>query len=93
MTITGAALRHSSEVPGTAKGMKVVTVTANLSMLGFFKYWNCALENVQWLLARAGVQYQPPHLDLFLPIGISFYTFHSLSYTLDVHRGATKPTK
>ena len=47
-------------------------------MLGFFKYGNFLLENFQWVLARGGIAYQPPHLDLFLPIGISFYTFHSL---------------
>lgn len=71
----------------------VASVAVNLSMLGYFKYGNFLLENVQWLLARLGVAYQPPHLDIFLPIGISFYTFHSLSYTLDVYRGATTPTK
>ena len=71
----------------------VASVTANLSMLGFFKYGNFLLENTQWLLARAGIAYAPPHLDIFLPIGISFYTFHSLSYTLDVYRGATQPTR
>lgn len=69
------------------------SVTSNLSMLGFFKYGNFLLENTQWLLARAGIAYHPPHLDVFLPIGISFYTFHSLSYTLDVYRGVCKPTK
>lgn len=69
------------------------SVASNLSILGFFKYGNFLLENTQWLLARAGIAYQPPHLDLFLPIGISFYTFHSLSYTLDVYRGVCQPTK
>ena len=62
-------------------------------MLGFFKYGNFLLENFQWVLARGGIAYQPPHLDLFLPIGISFYTFHSLSYTLDIYRGVMKPTR
>ncbi|MFI5336869.1 MAG: MBOAT family O-acyltransferase [Opitutales bacterium] len=71
----------------------VLSVTVNLSMLGFFKYGNFLLENVQWVLARAGIAYHPPHLDILLPIGISFYTFHSLSYTLDVYRGATQPTR
>ncbi|MEO6005153.1 MAG: MBOAT family O-acyltransferase [Opitutus sp.] len=71
----------------------ITSVTVNLSMLGFFKYGNFLLLNFQWLLARAGVSYQPPHLDILLPIGISFYTFHSLSYTLDVYRGATQPTR
>jgi alginate O-acetyltransferase complex protein AlgI len=62
-------------------------------MLGFFKYGNFALQNTQWLLARAGITYNPPHLGIILPIGISFYTFHSLSYTLDVYRGICAPTR
>jgi alginate O-acetyltransferase complex protein AlgI len=83
-----------ARAPATSRrGWLVASVTVNLSMLGFFKYGNFLLENFQWLLARVGVAYQPPHLDIFLPIGISFYTFHSLSYTLDVYRGATQPTK
>ena len=65
----------------------------NLSMLGFFKYGNFLLQNFQWLLARLGIIYQPPHLDILLPVGISFYTFHSLSYTLDIYRGVLRPTK
>ena len=71
----------------------VASVCMNLSMLGFFKYGNFLLENFQWLLARIGIIYQPPHLDILLPVGISFYTFHSLSYTLDIYRGVLKPTK
>lgn len=71
----------------------VLSVTVNLSMLGYFKYGNFLLENLQWLLTRVGISYHAPHLDIFLPIGISFYTFHSLSYTLDVYRGATQPTR
>jgi alginate O-acetyltransferase complex protein AlgI len=79
--------------PAARRRWLVASVTSNLSMLGFFKYGNFLLVNVQWLLARGGVVYQPPHLDVFLPIGISFYTFHSLSYTLDVYRGVTQPTR
>src|SRR4051812_18260324 len=71
----------------------VASVCMNLSMLGFFKYGNFLLQNFQWLLARVGIIYQPPHLDILLPVGISFYTFHSLSYTLDIYRGVLKPTK
>ena len=71
----------------------IISVAVNLSMLGFFKYGNFLLENFQWLLARGGIQYKPPHLDVFLPIGISFYTFHSLSYTLDIYRGVMRPTR
>src|ERR1700755_2965000 len=79
--------------PASRKAWMIASVTSNLSMLGFFKYGNFLLENTQWLLARAGITYQPPHLELFLPIGISFYTFHSLSYTLDVYRRVCEPTK
>jgi alginate O-acetyltransferase complex protein AlgI len=75
------------------KGWLIASLASNLSMLGFFKYGNFLLENTKLLLAQIGISYQPPHLDLFLPIGISFYTFHSLSYTLDVYRGTTQPTR
>src|SRR5206468_4848642 len=51
------------------------------------------LQNFQWLVARIGIMYQPPHLDILLPVGISFYTFHSLSYTLDIYRGVLQPTR
>src|SRR5213596_718350 len=71
----------------------VASVCMNLSMLGFFKYGNFLLQNFQWSLARIGIVYQPPHLDILLPVGISFYTFHSLSYTLDIYRGVLQPTK
>src|SRR4051812_2873788 len=70
-----------------------ISVAVNLSMLGFFKYGNFLLQNFTWVLARGGIQYKPPHLDVFLPIGISFYTFHSLSYTLDIYRGVMRPTR
>ena len=85
--IAKAKGRHSRRV------WLVASVCMNLSMLGFFKYGNFLLENFQWLMARIGVIYQPPHLDILLPVGISFYTFHSLSYTLDVYRGVMQPTK
>src|SRR5215212_8107048 len=81
------------QTPQERKVWLVVSVVVNLSMLGFFKYGNFLLENFTWVLARGGIQYKPPHLDVFLPIGISFYTFHSLSYTLDIYRGVMKPTR
>lgn len=71
----------------------VASVCMNLSMLGFFKYGNFLLENFKWLVAQIGIHYQPPHLDILLPVGISFYTFHSLSYTLDIYRRVLQPTR
>src|ERR1700675_1371657 len=85
--IARAKGRHSRRV------WLIASVCMNLSMLGFFKYGNFLLQNFQWLLARLGICYQPPHLDILLPVGISFYTFHSLSYTLDIYRGVLQPTK
>src|SRR5881396_1277597 len=85
--IAKAKGRHSR------RGWLVASVGMNLSMLGFFKYGNFLLQNFQWLLARIGIIYQPPHLDILLPVGISFYTFHSLSYTLDIYRGVLQPTR
>jgi alginate O-acetyltransferase complex protein AlgI len=71
----------------------IASLCMNLSMLGFFKYGNFLLQNFEWLMARIGIIYHPPHLDILLPVGISFYTFHSLSYTLDIYRGVLQPTK
>src|SRR5204862_2269831 len=79
--------------PHRRKLWMIASVCMNLSMLGFFKYGNFLLQNFQWSLARIGIVYQPPHLDILLPVGISFYTFHSLSYTLDIYRGVLQPTR
>src|SRR6202165_3226632 len=70
--------------PRARKAWVTASVISNLSMLGFFKYGNFLLQNFQWLLARGGIAYSPPHLDILLPVGISFYTFHSPSSTLDI---------
>ncbi len=88
----GARIAKATD-PRQRKAWMIGSLASNLSMLGFFKYGNFLLENFQWLMARIGVAYQPPHLDILLPVGISFYTFHSLSYTLDVYRGVMQPTR
>ena len=68
------------------KRLLLVSLICNLGLLGFFKYGGFLLENVQWLLTIVGVAYRPPEWSIVLPIGISFYTFASLSYTIDVYR-------
>jgi D-alanyl-lipoteichoic acid acyltransferase DltB (MBOAT superfamily) len=73
------------------KLLVVASLVVNLGLLGFFKYGNFALENFIAIAASAGIQYQPAALDIILPVGISFYTFQTLSYTLDVYRGHLKP--
>ncbi|MBU5435851.1 MBOAT family protein [Pseudoflavonifractor sp. MSJ-37] len=59
----------------------------NLSVLFFFKYWDFFWNNVEALLALAGLTMRKPVFDVVLPVGISFYTFQALSYTMDVYRG------
>ena len=65
----------------------------NLGMLGYFKYFNFFAESLQAALARAGLHVPLAHLNVVLPIGISFYTFQSMSYVIDVYRRDIKPTR
>ena len=71
-----------------AKAVLIVDLVGNLGILGFFKYTDFAIDNLNSLL-NAGI----PALGLALPIGISFYTFQTMSYTIDVYRGIVKPQK
>ncbi len=68
------------------KQLLLLSVAANLSLLGFFKYGGFLLENFHWLLSQLGFDYAAPGWNIVLPVGISFYTFASLSYTIDVYR-------
>ncbi|HEX7965808.1 MAG TPA: MBOAT family O-acyltransferase [Gammaproteobacteria bacterium] len=81
-----ARLIWKSEDPRRRRLLLTLSLVANLSLLGFFKYGSFLLDNTRLLLGALGVDYQPPALDIVLPIGISFYTFASLSYTIDVYR-------
>lgn len=63
----------------------------NLGILGFFKYFNFFLDSAQALIGSLGLQAASLHLHIVLPIGISFYTFKTLSYTIDVYRRKLKP--
>lgn len=67
------------------------SLAVNLGLLGYFKYGEFLLANFQELASRAGWDYAPPDFSIVLPIGISFYTFQTLSYTLDVYRGKLAP--
>ncbi len=80
-------------VPGRRRLWLTISLVTNLGFLGFFKYGNFLLDNTVALLGMMGVQYHPPHLDILLPVGISFYTFHTLSYTIDVYRGQMKQAR
>lgn len=70
----------------------LISVTTQLSLLGFFKYFNFFIDSLHNALNSIGIQSSTWHLDIVLPVGISFYTFQSLSYTIDIYRKIIKPT-
>ena len=67
-----------------------VTLLINLTILGFFKYFNFFVGSAGALLERAGLHANLPLLRVILPVGVSFYTFQSISYVVDVYRGRTR---
>ena len=69
------------------KGCLVISLVLNLAILFFFKYYNFAAENITALLHYSGLAIQLPALNVLLPMGISFYTFQALGYSIDVYRG------
>jgi D-alanyl-lipoteichoic acid acyltransferase DltB (MBOAT superfamily) len=64
-----------------------LSIISNFGMLGFFKYFNFFVDNLHELLLALGLHTSPPVLRVLLPVGISFYTFQAMSYTIDVYRG------
>lgn len=79
--------------PGKRKALLVASVACNLTILGFFKYYDFFVESCARLLADLHLPFQPRLLHVILPVGISFYTFQSMSYALDVYRRAIPATR
>jgi len=77
----------------TRHAWMLLSVVANLGMLGYFKYGQFLLDNFTALAHAAGIAYQPAHHDIVLPVGISFYTFATMSYTLDVYLRRAAPAQ
>lgn len=69
----------------------ITSLILNLGLLSYFKYGDFVLESFSSLLGLVGVTYQAPASDIVLPLGISFYTFETISYLCDVYRGRIKP--
>ena len=69
------------------------SILVNLGFLGFFKYYNFFLENFITAFSFFGQEIQGNSLNIILPVGISFYTFQTLSYTIDVYKRKLEPTK
>jgi alginate O-acetyltransferase complex protein AlgI len=71
----------------------VASLISNLSLLSYFKYSQFLSDSLSDLLQFFGYQFTSPEFDIVLPLGISFYTFQTLSYSMDVYRGEIKPWK
>ncbi|WP_397362221.1 MBOAT family O-acyltransferase [Olleya sp. R77988] len=70
-----------------------LSIIVNLGFLGFFKYYNFFVDNFVEAFSFFGSKIQPNTLDIILPVGISFYTFQTLSYTIDVYKRKLEPTE
>src|SRR3954465_13655112 len=88
----GKVITRDGATPREKKLAVLACVVTNLSLLAFFKYYMFAAETLNQVLAAVGAQ---PYrvLNVVLPIGISFYTFHSLTYIIDLYRGHATPAK
>ena len=83
-------LGHTERI-GRRRALLVVGLIINLGLLGYFKYGGFLLENFTAAVHWLGWKFVPPALDLLLPVGISFYTFRTLSYIVDVYKRKTQP--
>ena len=84
---------HSSTDRRRKKWLLALSVAGNLSMLGFFKYFNFFADNFQALFSTLGLDVNTWTLHVVLPVGISFYTFQTMSYTIDIYRRELEPTR
>lgn len=80
-----------SENPKARKFWLTLSIVANLSVLGFFKYFNFGVESFNSLMSVFGFSSSLHTFNIILPIGISFYTFQSIAYVVDVYRREVKP--
>ena len=88
-----AGLIARSESQARRRALLMVSVVANLGLLAYFKYGGFLLQNFTAAAGAMGWEYQPPAWDIVLPVGISFYTFQTMSYTLDVYLRRAPPTR
>lgn len=83
----------SEEKQGIRKLLLWSSIIVNLGFLGFFKYYNFFLDNFIAAFSLLGQEIQANSLNIILPVGISFYTFQTLSYTIDVYKKKLEPTE
>lgn len=84
-----AAWMDQSQSRRVRRWLLTTSLCVNLGVLGFFKYFNFFIDSAQPLLESVGLH--AGTLEIILPVGISFYTFQTLSYTIDVYRGVIRP--
>lgn len=89
-TVDYVAARFIEDNPTQRRALLAISITTNLGMLGFFKYYNFFVENVRDAAGLLGLDVNLSTLSILLPVGISFYTFQTISYTIDVYRGQIK---
>ncbi|RAK22691.1 D-alanyl-lipoteichoic acid acyltransferase DltB (MBOAT superfamily) [Flavobacterium aquaticum] len=82
-----------TDVSKKRKFLLVISLAGNLGMLGFFKYYNFFVSSWIEAWSSVGITMEASTLNIILPVGISFYTFQTLSYTIDVYRKEMQPTK
>jgi D-alanyl-lipoteichoic acid acyltransferase DltB (MBOAT superfamily) len=71
----------------------LLSLFSNLGLLFFFKYYNFLTDSLNFVFHEFNIFYDIPYFNILLPVGISFYTFQTLSYTIDVYRGVKTPEK
>jgi alginate O-acetyltransferase complex protein AlgI len=84
--------RHPARTPRTRKLILGVSVCSNLAILGVFKYFDFFVSSFDMAGKWLGLSFSLPALNLILPVGISFYTFQSMSYGIDVYRNQLRAT-
>ncbi len=84
--IAGILIERNDGNPAIRKMYLVMSLVVNLGLLFTFKYFNFFSENLRYLFNAVNIVYHAPSLNLLLPVGISFYTFQTLSYTLEVFK-------
>ena len=87
----GLLLEKENEIK-KRKLLLSVSIIVNLGLLGFFKYYNFFIDNFVEVFRFFGHMIDPDRLNIVLPVGISFYTFQTMSYTIDIYREKLKPT-
>jgi alginate O-acetyltransferase complex protein AlgI len=83
----------AAATPGRRRALLLLSLCGNLGVLGWFKYGALFLDSVVRVAALLGVTLRPAAPSFVLPIGISFYTFHTMSYVIDVYRRRTEPCR